>query len=680
MPDADTDGLVHISNLVGRTFEIPNNPSQGPMFLALGYEDNDYTDNGYWNHDDGTNDQCKNIGPAFVILHISRRAPLPPRSGTATVSTYHGDNMRLGWNHQETELRPGTVNSTAFGMLWARRVDGQVYAQPLYVPGVKFSQAGNRNVTFVATEHNTLYAFDADYGIQIWERNLGPSVPASVIGGNDIEGPEYGITGTPVIDRPTQTLYVVTKTLEREPVVLDGRSTRQIYRLHAIDLATGAHRPAWPIIIRGSFPRNDPRSTEGPIEFTPEIQLQRAGLLLLNGRVIVSFGSHHDASLNLYHGWVFSFNASNPAEPPRIFNTTPGPRDPREPNKAMCTSPLPFSTSLDADHPAGGGVWQSGYGLAADERNNIFFETGNGTLTADEPRGTNVGDSVVRLSEDLTFVPDPANFFAPSNQVQLLVCDFDIGASGAMVIPPQLNSHTPRLLAAGSKDGILHLLNRDHLGGFTGRNDPQAQDNALQNIPNDQSDFDRHPMFCGTAYWENPDGHYIFYTRFNDHLHRMQLGTDPTGGGSRLIPAGDTADHFGSDDEDPRQPCPTPVISSSELLPLTGIVWVLRRSDNTLRAYSADSLNLLWSSRVSPGNGAEAMVVKFSVPIVANGRVYVGAKTPPPRIIPGIFPDTPAPDTSTFERIGKGFLISFGPLPEDARVRQLKLHENKPRP
>jgi hypothetical protein len=650
MPGAAADGLVRISSIVGQPLEIPSDVASGQLFLRLGYEDDDYSDNGYWGHDDGQFDQCKNVGDAFVILHITHRSVPPPRQSSVGVYTYHGDNMRLGWNNNETELRSGTVNSSLFGLLWPRPVDGQVYAQPLYAPHVGFWGVGKRNVLIVATEHNSVYAFDADYGVVIWQRNLGPTIPASAVAAPDIEGPEYGITGTPVIDPESQTLYVVTNTLESAPVAMDGEGSLMVYRLHALDLSTGRSREGWPVTIHGSFPGYGGGSLDGQIFFDPKIQLQRAGLLLDNGRVVVTFGSHHDNALSRYHGWAFSYSTAAPATPPLIYNTTPDRRDRSEPNSTPC--PDGSNNTLPTNMPAGGGIWQSGYAPASDQTHSIFLETGNGSLTADSG-ARNVGDSVIRLSAQLVFTPDAANFFAPSNQVQLLVCDEDIGASGAMVVPDQKGSRTPRLLVAGGKDGVLRLLNRDFLGGFTGRTSSQTPDRALQNVPTTGPDFS-HAMFCGPAYWEANDGHYVFYTRFADRLQKLRFGVDPSGsGGSQLFPAGASADHFGSNDHDPGDPCPTPVISSNGLSPATGLVWVLRRGDNTLRAYDAETLGLLWSGHVSPGDDAAGQVVKFSLPIVATGRVYIGAK------VPISFQDILAPS----EGYGQGWVLCFGELP-----------------
>jgi len=510
----------------------------------------------------------------------------------AAVYTYHGDNMRTGWHSHETALTQANVNTTQFGRLWDRPVDGQVYAQPLYAPGVKINDTETRNIVFVATEHNSVYAFDADTGgdAPLWQVNLGKSVPNTGAGGvgcNDIEGPEYGITGTPVIDPASGTLYVVVKSLE---------NGQQHLALHALQIASGQEKPGWPAAIQGSVSGNGGGNVGGKIMFDARIHHQRPGLLLLNGRVVVGIGSHCDHEITRYHGWVFSFNASDPNQPPLIFNATPD------------QSAGPFAESA-------GGIWQSGFGLATDDAANIYFETGNGLFNADLG-GRNVSNSFVRLTtagDTLAFDPNPQNFFTPSNERNLDAKDQDEGSGGAMVIPDQPGSTTAHLLIGCGKDGVIRLLNRDFLGGHTGRNNPNAKDNAIQDVPGIGG------TWCGPAYAEGPNGPAIFFTGSRNRLRSFRLTTDPSQGGkSMLAPAATHSTMY-------QFPSPTPVVSSNGRTAGTGIVWVLRRDDGTLRAFHAETLAQLWQSSAADALGGK--VVKFTVPIVANGRVYATMKT-----------------------------------------------------
>jgi hypothetical protein len=530
------------------------------------------------------------------------------QEGPQGVYTYHYDNNRTGWNSREVQLTHATVTPDRFGKLWSRPVDGQVYAQPLIAPGLSMGAAGTGNVVFVATEHNSVYAFDADSGgdSPLWQVSMGPSVPIAQIVRRDpgdpnreprpcpdIEGPEYGITGTPVIDPATQTLYVVAKTFE---------SQKQLYRLHALDIRTGQERRGWPVEIKGSVAGDGGGSVNGQIAFDPFLHLQRAGLLLLNGRVVVAFGAHCDFKINRYHGWLFSFNTADPAEPPQIFNSTP-------------------ENSLGAFQEAAGGIWQGGFGPAADDAGNIYFETGNGLFNADLG-GLNVGDSFVKLSTaggSLTFTPTAANFYTPNNERELDRRDLDLGSAGAMVIPDQTGTSTPRLLIGAGKDGVVRLLNRDFLGGHHGRasSSRRGDDEAVHQF--NLSGF----AFGGPAYWEGPGDASIFYTANGDRLRQLRLGPHPDGTGrSGLSQSAQSATRFNG------HPNPTPVVSSSGRASGTGIVWVLRRDNNSLQAFNAENVvNSLWDSRQSSRNALDGSVVKFTVPIVANGRVYAGTKT-----------------------------------------------------
>jgi hypothetical protein len=232
-----------------------------------------------------------------------------------------------------------------------------------------------------------------------------------------------------------------------------------------------------------------------------------------------------------------------------------------------------------------------------------------------------VGNSVVRLTTaggTLAFTPSPANFYTPNNERQLDQADLDLGSGAAMVVPDQAGTTTPRLLLTSGKDGVIRLLNRDFLGGHYGRpaSDQRGRDDAIQKVAGIGG------TWCGPAYWEGPDGSSIFYTGVQNRLRQFRLGTNPDGSGkSALLPIDQSAIIFG-------YPSPTPVISSNGRTAGTGIVWVLRRDDNTLRAFSAENVaTQLWHTLQSAGDALDGRVVKFSVPIVANGKVYVGTKT-----------------------------------------------------
>src|SRR2546427_10962980 len=319
---------------------------------------------------------------ATAIAAILAGSLLSAQRARAQVSilTYHNDNARTGQNPNETLLNPANVTPATFGKLFACAVDGEVYAQPLYVANFLI-QGGTHNVVLVATQNDSVYAFDADASpcVQYWQKSfLGTgvtTVPPVDTGETGDINTIIGITGTPVIDPVTGTLYVVAKTKETT-----GCSAPPCYfqRLHALDLATGLEKFNGPANISSAItaPGNGdtgdgtcPGAAAGNVPFCPLRENQRPGLLLLNGKVYVAWASHGD--VGPYHGWVIGYAAANLAQAPVVFNTTP--------NGGL------------------GGIWMSGTGPAADAAGNIYLITGNGTFDTAAPR-TNYRDSVIKLN------------------------------------------------------------------------------------------------------------------------------------------------------------------------------------------------------------------------------------------------------------------------------------------
>src|SRR5437879_10681169 len=334
------------------------------------------------------------------------------------VLTYHNDNARTGQNLGETILTPGNVAPGTFGLLFSYPVDGNVYAKLRYVPIVNLPCHGFHNVVFVATEHDSVYAFDADdSGVGLlWQvsfidpANGVTTVPPENVQSQDIV-PEIGITGTPVIDGGTGTLYVVAKTKE----VVAG-SPHYVQRLHALDIATGAEKFGGPIVIGDtvidgssttyvsgpSVPGTGSGSVGGRVFFNALRQNQRSGLLLLNGVVYIGWASHSDTSP--YHGWVLGYDAQTLA-PAAVFNTTP--------NGGL------------------GGVWMSGGGLAADSNGAVYLSTGNGTFDVTGSQAPAYGDSVLKLATGLDLTV--ADSFTPWNQEDLKNKDQDLGSGGVLL-------------------------------------------------------------------------------------------------------------------------------------------------------------------------------------------------------------------------------------------------------
>ena len=362
------------------------------------------------------------------------------------VLTYHNDNARSGANLKETLLSPANVNAASFGKLFANSVDGQIYAQPLYVSGLSIPGKAARNVVFVATQHNSVYAFDADTaGVLLWQTNLGPSAATpspdfgTRYGSFSAILPEIGITSTPVIDLASGTLYVDTFTHE---------GSAYYHKLHALVLTNGAERPGSPALVRATYPGVGVGTSNGVVHFEAKQHIQRAALTLAGGRVYLAFAGYEDT--NPYHGWIIGFDATTLQQLPNyVFNTTPN------------------STVAAFGADAGeGGIWMAGCGLSADTAGNLFFAIGNGSFNAlNNSGGTEYGDSFIRLTTSTRLAV--ADYFTPFNQAFLAANDLDVGSGGVMLLPDQPGSF-PHLMIDGGKQGRLYLINRDTM--TTGNN------------------------------------------------------------------------------------------------------------------------------------------------------------------------------------------------------------------
>lgn len=339
------------------------------------------------------------------------------------VTTYHNDNARTGQDLNELLLTPQNVGPGSFGKRFTHNVDGQILGQPLYLPSVPVDGKGLHDLVFVATAHDSVYAFDADSAEgadagPLWQVSFLSSsanvipVPASDVSCPVIV-PELGVVGTPVIDPSSGTLYVVAETKEQ--------GSNYVFRLHALDVASGAEKQGSPVVI-------------GAPGFSPFEHKQRASLLLSNGVVYVPFGSNCD--LGDYHGWVFGYDAASLAGV-GVFNVSP--------------------------QAGGSSFWNAGAGPAADDSGNIFIVSANGTYDI-RSGGQDYGDSVLRLkaAPELTV----SDYFTPFNQSQLNLADIDLGSSTVVLLPEAVGSSAhPRLLVTAGKEGRLYLLDRDHLGG-----------------------------------------------------------------------------------------------------------------------------------------------------------------------------------------------------------------------
>ena len=529
--------------------------------------------------------------------------------------TQHNDNGRTGQNLEEVELAPDTVNSGQFGRLLQFAVDGDVYTQPLYVAGVPIPDVGVRNVLYVATEHDSVYGFDADAArgstAPLWKAsfidpNAGIStVPYTAAASTDIT-PEIGITGTPVIDAAAATLYVVANT--KEPA-------GYVQRLHALDVATGAERAGSPVQIAPQVDGVGDGATNGVVAFDALRENQRPALLLAGGVVYVAWSSHGDHPP--YHGWIVGYDART-LEQVAVFNDTPD--------------------------GSAGGIWLSGGGLAADEGGDIFAATGNGTFDA-AVGGRDFSESVLRLTSASGLYP--VDSFTPYNYVALNAGDLDLCSSGVVLLPDQGGAH-PRLAVAAGKQGTIYLLDRDDLGGFNAEDDSQVVQVLRAAIG---------PAFGTPAYWNGT----VYYAGVNDYPKAFSL----TNGQLSPTPVSEALERFGF-------PGGSPSVSANG--PTAGIVWIVQSdgygmgNPGVLHAYDAANLaNELYHSDLTYGSDDAGPAIKFAVPTIANGKVYVPGRqtisvfgllqpiTPAP-LVPTVTP-TPAPTATPIPNLAVGLCV-----------------------
>jgi Legume lectin domain/Chitobiase/beta-hexosaminidase C-terminal domain len=514
---------------------------------------------------------------ALFLLLSAQNAP-----AQQSILTQHYDNARTGQNTNEVILTPPNVNSSTFGKLFALPVQGYVYAQPLYVPNVEIPGQGTHNVLYVATEHDILYAFDADSGgAPLWQVNFlinGATTltPADVGNTQDIN-PEIGITGTPVIDPATNTLYVVVNTKENGAL---------IDRLHALDITTGAEKFGGPVQITGSVPGTAPDGNGTNVPFNVQWANQRPGLLLINGFVYIGFSSHGDNGP--WHGWLLGYDATTLKQ-----------------KGIWCTSP----------NGRGNGIWGAGSGVAADVNGNAYVATGNGddtvTTPAPPPSTTiDYGDSIVRVSLN-NGVPIPTDYFTPFNQGTLDSSDADLGSGGVLVVPDQAGPY-PHILIQAGKQGRIYVVSRDKM-----TNDGSHYCNGCTSDPEIvQTVNGIGGLWSMPAYWNGN-----IYTWGNgDHLKAFSL----TAGTLSVSPTSESSETSGF-------PGSTPVVSSSGAS--DGIVWAVESDAYTsngpaiLRAYDATRVStLLYASNLTGGRDTLGPAVKFVVPVVTNGKVYVGTQ------------------------------------------------------
>jgi hypothetical protein len=375
-----------------------------------------------------------------------------------SVTTYHYDNQRTGWNSQETTLSPTSVGGKAFGVRNIIELDGQSDAQPLVMPNITVTAGqypGKHDVVYVVTSVNTVYAIDVHSGAILLHPNFG--APVTMPLGCNNNAKNVGITSTPVIDSATGTLYVM---------VYNQDADGPVYRLHALDLGNLTDKVT-PRVVAASHALIDGTITR----FNASVQRQRPGLLLANGSIYAGFGSFCDSAANLSRGWLLGWSAGSLS-----------PLSANQLNDTQASSPNMFFLSA---------IWMSGYAPAADHAGNILFVTGNSDPSGTTYDGvTNIQESVVKITSSLDRVVD---LFTPSNQATLDQGDVDFGSGGVLVLPDQPGP-TPHLAVAAGKNGQMYLMNEDSLGGYS-----TERNNVLGTYPIG-------PCWCGQSFFTGPDG------------------------------------------------------------------------------------------------------------------------------------------------------------------------------
>jgi hypothetical protein len=535
-------------------------------------------------------------------LSASAGVTVVPLNTFTGVYSWRNDNRLTGQNAQEAVLTPLSVSSTTgstFKKLFGCAVDGQIFAQPLYVANVMIGSISH-NVVYVATEHDSVYAFDADANPcqTLWQVSLidpgATTVPANdpnLSGQTDIV-PEIGITGTPVIDPSTAALYVVSKSR-----TLVNGSPAYTQKLHALDLAAGwvggvagAEKFGGPAIIQAFVNGNGDGTNSGTISFQSMslTENQRSALLLTAGNVYVAFDSYSDT--DPFHGWLFAYDAAD-----------------------LRTAPAVFISTQNGTH---GGIGESGAAPSADANGNVFAATSDGTFDANSG-GPDYAETLLKLQTNgATASFTVADSFTPWNQSTLNFTHRYFGSTGVLLLPDSAGSSAhPNLALAGNELGNLYLVDRNNLGGFSST---PGVDNIVQTLSLSGSNF-------GTpAYWAANNTVYV--AAAGDNLRALPLSSGMLSSLLCSPPSFCSADTFPSFGA-------SPVISSNGST--AGIVWALdtsgyvTSSPAVLHAYDATNLaNELYVSPSSTGGPASPAgpAVKFAVPTVANGKVYIGTQ------------------------------------------------------
>ena len=530
--------------------------------------------------------------PTAAGVHAISATSIADPTQSATVSltvttyggvlTYRNDNQRTGQNLSEAVLTTGNVNANQFGKLFSYPVDGYVFAQPLYVPSVNIPNQGVHNVVYVATENDSVFAFDADNLVStpLWQASfINPAAGITTVPASDVEGQgndipvQVGITPTPVIELTQNAIYVLARTKQ-----VSGSEVSYVQTLHSLDLSTGAEMANSPVVISAQVSGTGAGATGGTLAFSSLFENSRAALVEVNGVVYLCWASLGD--IPPYHGWVLGYDAQT-MEQVAVYVTTPNGQD--------------------------GGIWESGGGLAADVNGNLFGIVGNGTFDA-KTGGIDYGDSVLELANNgngLTL----EDYFTPYNQALFDTSDFDLGSGGPMLLPDQPGPY-PHLMVLVGKIATLYLLNRDDLGQFSsvGNNIPMYVPNAVGRYANGNR---------GTpAYWQGN----VYFAGSTDFVKQYGL-YDGLLSASQIAMGSVSFNYPGAG------------LAISANGNTNGILWAIESDQYktsgpaVLRAYDATNVSRELFDTTTLSSNTAGAAVKFAVPTIANAKVYVGTET-----------------------------------------------------
>ena len=524
-------------------------------------------------------------------------------SAQTSVLTYHNDYFHTGQNLSETTLTQLNVNFRTFGLRFVLAADGKVEGQVLYVSGLNIPDNGRHNVVFAATEHDTVYAYDADQsGDPLWRVSMlaAGETPSDTLGCPQVE-PEIGVTATPVIDLtagPHGTMYLVAMSKD------SGGAYHQ--RLHALDIASGEEEFGGPVEIAAVFPGGGDNSSNGVIHFDPRMYKERAALVISNGVVYTSWTSHCDA--RPYTGWLIGYDQYSLAQAV-VYDFTP--------------------------NGEGGTIWGAGAGPAIDGDGNLFFQTANGTFDrqldpADFPSGGDFGNSFVKLAVKERG-PVVLDYWTMHNSIEESDADLDLGSGGIMLLPDLTDaSGTVRHLGVGAgKDGNVYMFDRDYMGKFNG----SADSTLYQELPNALANA----QYAVPAWFNGT----IYFGAIGDHIRAFTVADARLSSGRPIM----TQISFG-------YPGASPSISANGTD--NAILWAIENADPAvLHAYAANNIAIeLYNSRQGPGGRDTAGTgIKWIPPTIAGGKVYVPTTTgvgvfgllpepvlKPMRNIPGLVP------------------------------------------